>query len=286
MQVKILKQNIKTAHDDFKFNVHSQYGEDGLIKYFNEKMKVDNGYFVEFGAWDGRYLSNCANLADQGWSGCFIEGDENRYRDFLANYQKNKKIVGVNCMVAPEGECSLDSILSKAGSPQLIDVLSIDIDGFDYLIWESFTKHDARLVIVEFNPTIPANVSVIQNEVGGTGFGNSLSALWELGISKGYELVACTALNAFFIRSDDCKRFEIPGYKPWELKDLEFESFLFHGYNGRVKLAGHGSLVWHGIQFDEQKFQVLPESLQRLPAGQEDSYFVELGKFKSLPRSK
>lgn len=286
MQVKIINQKIHAEHDDYKFNIYSQNGEDGLIKFFNEKMNVKNGYFVEFGAWDGRHLSNCANLAEHGWSGCFIEGDQKRFQDFLVNYKNNEKIVGVNRMVSPSGEASLDSILFNVGAPKLIDILSIDIDGFDYLIWESLLKHDARLVVVEFNPTIPANVSVIQDEVGGTCFGNSLAALWELGVLKGYELVACTALNAFFIRSDDCKKFKIPGYKPWELKDLEFETFLFHGYNGNVKLAGHGGLVWHGIQYDEEKFQILPRRLQLLPAGQEDSYFIELGQFKDKLQSK
>ena len=48
---------------------------------------------------------------------------------------------------------------------KLIDVFSIDIDGYDYLVWERLKKYDARLVVIEFNPTIPSNVAV-QKELG------------------------------------------------------------------------------------------------------------------------
>ena len=38
---------------------------------------------------------------------------------------------------------------------QLIDLLSIDIDGNDYHIFESLKKLRPRLIICEYNPTIP-----------------------------------------------------------------------------------------------------------------------------------
>lgn len=33
----------------------------------------NDGYFVEFGAYDGEYVSNTSGLADLGWNGLYIE---------------------------------------------------------------------------------------------------------------------------------------------------------------------------------------------------------------------
>jgi hypothetical protein len=281
MRTRVVSQRIEVEFDAHKFNIHSQCGEDGLIEFFIKKMKVELGYFVEFGAWDGRHLSNCANLADKGWSGCFIEGSPERYKDLLLTYDNNEKINPVNCFVSPDGDNSLDVILTKVKTPRLIDVLSIDIDGYDYLVWESLREYDVRLVVIEFNPTIPSNVVVVQEELGDKCFGNSLAALWELGATKGYSLVATTGWNAFFVRVEDCKVFGIKTYKPWEIKESLYETYFFHGYNGQVKLAGHGGLLWHGVPFNEEKFQVLPKSLQKLPVGQDEGYFVALQRLKA-----
>lgn len=281
MITRTISQLVAAEYEKYKRDVFSQRGEDGVIEYFLKKMGVDAGYFVEFGAWDGKYLSNCAYLAQQGWSGCFIEGDGERYLDLMRNYCDNDKVEKVNCFVVPEGDNSLDSVLARIGAPRELDVLSIDIDGYDHAVWEHLANFDVRLVVVEYNPTIPANVVHIQNEYDQTCFGNSLAALWELGLKKGYRLIATTDWNAFFASSEDCEEFGIPSYTPWEIKDTRFETYLFHGYNGQIKLAGSQMLVWHGVPMNEANFQVLPLSLQRIPVGQSAEFFFELDRFKS-----
>ena len=37
------------------------------------QKKIQTFTFMEFGAWDGIYLSNCKLFADNGWNGFFIE---------------------------------------------------------------------------------------------------------------------------------------------------------------------------------------------------------------------
>ena len=55
----------------------SQGGEDGVLLRLFEHIGVAHRYFVEFGAWDGRHLSNTANLRlNHGWSGLLMEGSD------------------------------------------------------------------------------------------------------------------------------------------------------------------------------------------------------------------
>jgi hypothetical protein len=281
MTTRTISQRVVAEYEKFKQDTFSQRGEDGVIDYFLKKMGINSGYFVEFGAWDGKHLSNCANLAEQGWSGCFIEGSHERFLDLLANYGDNDKVDKVNCFIMPKGDSSLDSVLAGVGAPKQLDVLSIDIDGYDYAVWEHLVDFDARLVIVEYNPTIPANVVHIQDEYDQTCFGNSLAAFWELGLKKGYRLIATTEWNAFFATKEDCEKFNISSFTPWEIKDTTFETHLFHGYNGQIKLAGSQMLVWHGVPLKETDFQILPQSLQKIPVGQSTEFFSELDRFKS-----
>lgn len=281
MTTRVISQRLAAEYESFKRNVYSQTGEDGLIEYFLNRLGIETGYFVEFGAWDGKHLSNCAYLAEKGWSGCFIEGDSTRFLDLVRNYGDNSRIDQVNCFVTPEGPQSLDAILTGIGAPKRIDVLSIDIDGYDYAIWEHLSLFEPMLVVVEYNPTIPANVVHIQDEHDQTCFGNSLAAFWELGKAKGYKLVATSDWNGFFIREADCVQHHIPDYRPWDIKDQQYETFIYHGYNGVVKLAGDCTLVWHGVPIREEKIQVLPEKLQKIPVGQSQKFFEELAEFKN-----
>src|SRR5260370_12899042 len=104
-------------------NVHPQTGEDGIIEQLLQRAQVTSRYFVEFGAWDGRHLSNCAKLADEGWAGCFIEGDAARFVDLKNNYASRSDIVPVNNFVYATGDNRLDAILDRIGAPNNIGVL-------------------------------------------------------------------------------------------------------------------------------------------------------------------
>ena len=72
--------------------VHSQGGEDGVLARILECLGETNRYFVEFGAWDGRHLSNTAHLRiDRGWRGLLMDGDPERVsegvkREFVTDY--------------------------------------------------------------------------------------------------------------------------------------------------------------------------------------------------------
>ena len=261
-------------------NVFSQCGEDEVIAYLLELAKLPRGYFVEFGAWDGKHLSNCAKLATEGWAGCFIEGDELRSQQLRETYASNPSIETLNAFVGIEGENALSSILKRIHAPTELTVLSMDIDGLEYHVWNSLTDYRAAICIIEFNPSIPASVAYVQEPDANLQRGASLRALWRLGQRKGYSLVAATDWNGFFMLSEICEQHRIPTYTPEQVKDTRYETALFQGYDGTLLTAGNRELIWHGVPFGAEELQILPTDLRRFPVGQSSTYADLLVRFR------
>lgn len=181
---------------DSSKNVFSQNGEDGILEKIFELIGVTTKTCVEFGAWDGFHLSNTANFWTRGWKGVLIEGMESRYKDLKKNVG-NYDCICVNAFVTRSGESSLESILEKNGINFDIDLLSIDIDGDDYYILESLVHLKPRVIVCEYNPTVPASADIYA--AYGSNFGASVGALTRLAATKGYSLVALTETNCIFV---------------------------------------------------------------------------------------
>jgi hypothetical protein len=189
----------------YRSNVHSASGEDGLIAEIMRRLGISRGWFCEFGAFDGKHASNCYRLLRRGWSGVMIEGDPAHYRRleqrairFPGQLYAIQRYVS-HVQGHPD---SLDSILFETPIPQDFEVLSIDIDGYDYQVWKSLNAHRPILVIIEVDSAMPPGVMSVYGEGGGSA--TSFSSMLELGRSKGYELVAHTG-NMFFVRCDKAK---------------------------------------------------------------------------------
>ena len=267
--------------ESWRHNVHSQFGEDGIIAHLVGLFGLARGCFVEFGAWDGQYLSNCAALATAGWGGCFIEGDKNRYGDLVGRYRDRHDIVTVNALVTAEGDNALGAILERANVPQEFGVLSVDIDGNDYHVWKALTGYRPAICLVEFNPTVPGSVVFVQEARVDVQQGCSLAALWQLGKEKGYSLVAATDVNAILVADELCKAHGLATYLPQEIKNPQYEAVIFHGYDGAIITGGHRSLLWHSVGFGDDDLQVLPPQLRRFPDGAPDVYLQALDNFKA-----
>src|ERR1039458_5825174 len=177
----------------YRANTYSQFGEDGIIEELCRRLGIKQGWFVEFGAWDGKNLSNTYNLvAHQGWQGVFIEGDPEKYKDLLRTKEAFPDRLHTLCaMVGFEGDSRLDALLAKTPIPPDFDLLSIDIDSYDWQVWKALEKYRPGIVIIESNCAIPPGVIQIHNPP--TSYGASFSALVDLGQTKGYQLVCHTA---------------------------------------------------------------------------------------------
>lgn len=186
----------------YEKNITSQFGEDGIIEEILNRIGIGNAFCVEFGAWDGKHLSNTWRLwHEQGWGALLIEGDEGKAAQLEKSLVSFSNVASYCAYVGLEEESKLDTILARAGAPQVIDVLSIDIDGNDYYVFESLNAFSARVVLVEFNPTIPPHIELIAPP--GNYFGASALSLYKLAKKKNYSLAACTTTNLIFVMDSD-----------------------------------------------------------------------------------
>jgi hypothetical protein len=199
----------------FELRAFSQNGEDGVIaELLRRSDAVHDGFFVEFGAQQG-VENNCAALADLlGWRGLFIEGAERDYAVLERKYRPVDRIATRCALVTPE---NVETLFAEAGVPAEPALLSIDVDGEDYWIWEAIEAYRPLLVVIEYNSGLEPGRRLVQprgtGPWGGTSFvGASLAALESLGKRKGYRLVhtELTGNNAFFARTDVSGDFPAP----------------------------------------------------------------------------
>jgi hypothetical protein len=246
-------------------NVTSQAGEDGIIAHIIKVIEPAERFCVEFGAWDGKKYSNCNTLIKaHRWGGVMIEGDRDRFKDLTETYAGDAQVQSLNRKVDFEGPNRLDAILTECGAPKSFGLLSIDVDGVDYYIWESLHEHSPEIVVIEFNPTVPNDVKFIQDKSFDVHHGCSLLALVLLAKEKGYELVATTMTNAFFVRADKYPRLGIANNFIAFIHQPAMDGRIFQGYDSSIHIVGMEKLMWRGgMPLSSEDFQVLPKSQRR-----------------------
>lgn len=193
----------------FRGNTYSQNGEDGVLSEVALRLGISAGFFVEFGAWDGKYLSNTYLLAERGWSGVMIESDPLRYQELLGNIARfERRVSGINAFVAETGDSALESLLDMHGGvPEDFDLLSIDVDSNDWGIWLSLQRRRPKVVILEINSAIPPGL--LQTHRNSQVLGCSFSSAIALGNQKGYTPV-CHTGNLIFVLDDYVPLLQLP----------------------------------------------------------------------------
>lgn len=222
----------------YKKNITSQFGEDGIFEELFKRIGPERkGLCIEVGSWDGKYCSNTWNLwHNQGWHAVLIEGNKERHEAFVREHTNFPNVNAINAYVTLSGETKLDSLLNKTLSKgATIDLLSIDIDGDDYYIWESLEQSAPRVVIIEFNPTIPPHLSLIQEP--GQYFGASARAFYELAAQKGYALVAVTETNLIFVLREELPALGVKSLTLEEALPPELFSYVMSAYDGTTILT-------------------------------------------------
>tara|TARA_R100000742_G_C4275848_1_gene96554 strand:+ start:295 stop:948 length:654 start_codon:yes stop_codon:yes gene_type:complete len=198
---------------NFRRNTYSQNGEDGVVEEILRRLEIGTGSFCEFGAWDGKRLSNTYSLVEKGWSGVEIEADPDKFKELLKTAENHPgQLTCINKGVSVDGENSLDRILSETGLAKDFDLLSIDIDSFDFQVWESLTEYHPKIVIIEVNSGLGGKALQTHtvNEDGAVmSQGSSFASTKELGVRKGYVCIFHYG-NVFFLREDlfDVSKFE------------------------------------------------------------------------------
>jgi hypothetical protein len=181
--------------------IYSQNGEDGVLLALLDALGVRHPTALEFGAGDGSEC-NTRILAERGhetlcWDRSHHAPSRGLYRELVT--------LG-----------NIPSLVARYAVPNDLDVLSIDVDYYDFFFWWRISELlSPRLVIVEHNGSHgPDEDLVVQYEGpdrswdGTRYFGASLLALQRLGERLGFVLVYAESagVNAFFVRRKDAAR--------------------------------------------------------------------------------
>ncbi len=193
---------------DTGFRVFSQFEEDGLLLFIFSVIGMTDKTFVEIGSDDG-INSNSANLVfNFGWHGLFIDGNKmsiNRGRKFFSKYPHP-------WTYSPKFACSLvtreniNQIISGEGFSGEIGLLSIDIDGNDYWVWDALDVVQPQVVIIETHNdfgfediVVPYDPAYFYPGKHPMYHGASPVAMTKLAKHKGYRLVGANELGFNFI---------------------------------------------------------------------------------------
>jgi hypothetical protein len=205
----------ETRLEPYGFKVYSQNDEDGIIQEIFNRIGTTNKIFVEFGAYDG-LENNTTYLLMQGWKGLWMDGDHKKMKVLKRTYQKaiDRKQLYAECVFITKD--NINDLIGKYFDGE-IDLLSVDIDGNDYYVWENINVINPRVVVVEYNAKFPPPVfyrmeyNATHQWDGSDIMGMSLQAAVELGDKKGYQLAGTNinGINAFFVRKDCIKNSQM-----------------------------------------------------------------------------
>ena len=204
--------NNSTLLPNHEFKVYSQSGEDGIIQYLINNIQISDKRFIEFGVEN--YLeSNTRFLAiNNYWSGLVIDGDQGNI-EFIKNdpIYWRCNIKAEHSFITKE---NINAIFSNNGMTGDIGLLSVDIDGNDYWIWEAINTVNPAIVIAEYNSffgqkeeiTVPYDPGFVRTSAHFSKifYGASIAALTSLANKKGYKLIASNQAgnNVFYVRED------------------------------------------------------------------------------------
>ncbi|HQW68612.1 MAG TPA: hypothetical protein PLH25_03025 [Flavobacterium sp.] len=214
------------------FKVFSQFEEDGKLLYIFSILGMGKKTFVDLGSNDC-VNSNCANLAVHfNWKGMFVDGDKNLIEIGKKFYKRTPNFWSykpkfVHAFLTKK---NVNNIIQTKGFEGEIELLSIDIDGNDYWIWESLEIIQPKVVIIECQlafgleeKVIPYREDFREDVRNSDNYGASALALQKLGKQKGYRLVGANEYgnNLFFIKN---------GLAEVQLPEVSVESLLQHPF--------------------------------------------------------
>jgi len=197
-----------------EFKVFSQFGDDGILQYLTHETCPEHKTFIEFGVENYREANTRFLLMNDNWSGLVMDGSReamesvrSQWNGFYWRYD----LKAVSAFITRE---NIDELISDNGFTGEIGLLSIDIDGNDYWVWERINVVQPTIVTVEYNSvfgiqhavTIPYDAVFNRMKAHSSNlfWGTSLKALCFLAEKKGCAFVGCNSNgnNAHFVRKD------------------------------------------------------------------------------------
>ncbi len=222
----------KTSRNPFlrsfrRYSIFSQSDEDSIIDEITKRIGIEKGIFIELGVGDGTQ-NNTLSLLAQGWKGLWIGNEE-------IVFKPGKNLKFVKSWITKD---NINAIISSnlyflnnemKSSKNEIDLLSIDLDGNDFYIWEAVLSSgfEPKIIIAEYNGTLgpranwrmryePSNNWKSRND---NYFGASFLSLVKLFKKYNYFPLCCnsdTGVNLFLVRREFLNNF----------KEIEFTNLI------------------------------------------------------------
>src|SRR5882757_1991085 len=165
--------------------VTSQDGEDGVIDEVLRRLGISRGWCVEFGAYDGKSDSNTWNLIHNvGWKAVLIEPFAAAFQELKKNCEGLPDVYCFNEAVGWEGASKLDTIFARTPLPRDFEFMVVDIDGNDFYVWQACKEYRPKVVMIEFNPFIAADIHFVKPAEENARASASLLAIYQLAKSK------------------------------------------------------------------------------------------------------
>jgi len=237
-----------------EFKVFSQFGDDGIIQYLINMIKIgsDEKNFIEIGVEDYTESNTRFLLINNNWSGLVVDGTKEEVTFIKKDeiYWK-QDLTAVCSFVTKE---NINTIINEHIGGRKIGILSIDIDGNDYWVWEAVKVIEACIVVIEYNGTLGIDKSVsipykadfsrTEAHYSGLYWGCSLRALIDLGKRKGYLFVGTNSAgnNAYFVKKENLGKVKsvslVDGFSKPKYKESKNEKgqLTYIGGKDRLKL--------------------------------------------------
>jgi len=208
---EVAKLPVATPLKRAGFGVFSQFDEDGIIQFLISHVEIKNQTFIEFGVEHYEESNTRFLLMNDNWQGLVMDGSEENV-DYIKNDRVSRKYdLQSYCEFITKD--NINELIRRAGFDPDLGLLSVDIDGNDYWVWEAINSIQPRIVVSEYNSvlgldpvSIPYQADFFRTKAHYSNlyYGCSLSALTHLAGKKGYVFVGSNLRgnNAFFVRKD------------------------------------------------------------------------------------
>lgn len=259
---RVRSMQVLGSIQDVEFKVTSQWGEDGIIDWLVERAQIPPAAraFVEFGVESYAEANTRFLLENRNWRGFVMDGDASmlvavEQAGLLSRYD----LVAKQAFITRD---NINQLITDAGFRGEIGLLSIDVDGNDYWIWEAIDVVRPILLICEYNAVLgdlhPVSVPYdpqfyrTAKHFSNLYFGASIGALRALGERKGYRFAGTTSAgnDAFFVREDYANRFldaSISDFGPVPSRAKESRTpsggWTYIGGSDRVRVIEHLPIV-------------------------------------------
>ncbi len=194
---------------DVEFKVFSQFGDDGIIQYLIHQIDLPPT-FVEFGVEDYTEANTRFLLVNDNWRGLVMDASRDHVKSIKGDdLSWRHDLTAVSAFIDRD---NINGLLLDNGFAGEIGLLSIDVDGNDYWVWERIDAVEPTIVIAEYNSvfgvkhavSIPYDPSFVRTKAHYSNlyWGCSLKALCVLAERKDFAFVGCNSSgnNAYFVR--------------------------------------------------------------------------------------